>query len=228
MKDNRPIPWGNPSQPRILSRQRAGLVIDLDRCTGCHACSVSCKTEHQVPLGHFRSRVRYLQAPGAQQLSFVPLACMHCQNAACISACEHKAIVRLADGRVHIDQDRCAGSGDCVEACPFGAIYIDAHTDTGKKCDLCLDRTSLGLDPACVNACANGAIQFADLDDPQDPATRYAKERGAQSFKPSAGVDPNVLYVGTAPWMEEAIKTGVQLSLEDGDITYEQAEGTQS
>ncbi len=222
MKDNRPIPWAMPTEPRSLTQRRAGLVIDLDRCTGCHACSVSCKTEHQVPLGGFRNRVRYLQQDGAQQLSFLPLACMHCQNAACIEACSHKAIVRLDDGRVLIDDDKCAGAGDCIEACPYGAIYMNPQTRRADKCDLCLNRTSLGLEPACVNACPNEAIRFGDLDNPEDPVAHYATERGAQPFKAGTGAEPSVLYVGLESWMEPAVNTGVQLAAEDQDIIYEQ------
>lgn len=223
MKDNRPIPWGTPTQGRVLSHQRSGLVIDLDRCTGCHACSVACKTEHQTPLGSFRSRVRYLQAPSAQQLSFLPLACMHCQNAACIDACEHKAVVRLNDGRVQIDDSKCAGAGDCIDACPYGAIYMNPQTERADKCDLCTNRTSLGLEPACVNACANDAIRFGDLDNPQDPVTQYAAARNAKPFKASTGAEPSVLYIGAESWMEDAVNTGVQLSRDDSDITYEQS-----
>lgn len=222
MKDNRPLPWAIPAQSRALTRQRAGLVIDLDRCTGCHACSVTCKTEHQVPLGGFRNRVRYLQAPNAHQLSFLPLACMHCQNAACIAACEHQAIVRLDDGRVQIDDDRCDGAGDCISACPYGAIYMNDQTGRADKCDLCTNRTSLGLDPACTNACPNEAIRFGDLDNPADPVTQYAAERGAKPFKADTGAAPSVLYIGAEKWMEAAVNTGVQLSRDDSDITYEQ------
>ena len=40
---------------------RYGFVIDQDRCIGCHACTVACKEEHQVPLGVFRTWVKYIE-----------------------------------------------------------------------------------------------------------------------------------------------------------------------
>lgn len=217
MKDNRPIPWASTlnSSDRRLSFRHAGLVIDLNRCTGCHACSVACKVEHHVPLGGFRNRVRYLQQPNSHQLSFLPLTCMHCQNATCIKACKHDAILRLEDGRVVIDDGRCDGAGDCIQACPYGAIYLNPQTHRADKCDLCLNRTSLGLEPACVNACPNGAIRYGDL-----VGDLHFNE--AQTFKSSTGAKPSVLYIGAKPWMEAAINTGVQLAPDDSDIIYEQ------
>ena len=56
-----PMPWEPSGKPKKF--KRAGFVIDLRRCVGCHACSVSCKTEHDVALGVFRTRVRYVEQP---------------------------------------------------------------------------------------------------------------------------------------------------------------------
>lgn len=56
--------------------KRAGMVVDLRQWIGCHACSVSCKTGHAVPLGGFRSGVRYLERPDRPTIAFLPLLCM--------------------------------------------------------------------------------------------------------------------------------------------------------
>ena len=85
---------------RSLNKKRVGMVVDLRRCIGCHACSVACKTENEVPLGGFRNRVRYLEQAEVNTLSFLPLLCMHCQDAPCLDACPTQAPTRLADGRV--------------------------------------------------------------------------------------------------------------------------------
>ncbi len=222
MADNRPIPWLNRKTERSLGMKRAGMVVDLRRCIGCHACSVSCKTEHGVPLGGFRTRVRYLQRPDALALAFLPLLCMHCQDAPCLDACPTGAVIRLQDGRVTIDQDRCCGNKACIAACPYGAIYIDPQSGLADKCDLCTHRTSLGMNPACVDACPTEALRFGDLDDPQDPLAQYAAQHGAKAFKEGAETAPSVLYVKHDKWMEDSAKTGVQLSPADEDIIYEQ------
>jgi tetrathionate reductase subunit B len=218
-----PIPWETKNKTeRSLNMKRAGMVIDLRRCTGCHACSVSCKTEHDVPLGDFRNRVRYLEQPEENMLSFLPLMCMHCQDAPCLDACPTTAISRMSDGHVVINQDKCNGNKACITACPYGAIYIESNTGKADKCDMCTHRTSLDMDPACVTSCPTDALRFGDLDNPQDPVSVYAKENNAKAFKEEAGTNPNVLYVAHEKWMEDSAATGIQLSPNDNEIIYEQ------
>ncbi len=223
MTDLPPIPWETErSKERTLSKKRAGMVVDLRRCIGCHACSVSCKAENGVPLGGFRTRVRYLEQPTKETLSFLPLLCMHCQDAPCLEACPTQAVTRLNDERVIIDQDKCCGIKACISACPYGAIYIDPKSGLADKCDMCTHRTSLNMDPACVASCPTQTLRFGDLDDPNDPVTQYAKAHNAKPFKADAGTQPSVLYIEHEPWMEQAAATGVQLSLKDDEIIYEQ------
>ncbi len=216
------IPWENVGPEHRVARARAGMVVDLRRCVGCHACSVACKTEHDVPLGDFRMRVRYHERPDAATIAFVPMLCMHCEDAPCLEACPTEAIARLEDGRVVIDKERCTGNKACQSACPYGAIYIDAETNVAEKCDFCTHRTEVGLDPSCVTACPTSALLFGDLDDEDDPAAKAAAAHGARPFKEEAGTRPTVLYVSHERFMEEKANVGVQLSKDDADIVYEQ------
>lgn len=219
------LPWENVGSQAAEKRGRAGFVVDLRRCVGCHACSVSCKTEHAVPLGGFRTRVRYLERPGHTQLTFLPLLCMQCQDAPCLTACPTEAIRRGEDGRVLIDQERCCGNKACVAACPYGAIYIDPQDQVADKCDFCTQRTEVGLDPACTTVCPTEALRFGDLDDPDGDLARYAAEHGAQPFKEEAGTRPSVLFVGLEEWMEQAAHTGIQPSPDEREIIYDQEPG---
>jgi len=218
-----PIPWeSTKSKQHSLKMKRAGMVVDLRRCIGCHACSIACKTENEVPLGSFRNRVRYLEQPKAETLSFLPLLCMHCQDAPCLDACPTQAPTRLADGRVVINQDKCCGMKACISACPYGAIYTDAKSGRADKCDLCTHRTSLGMEPACVASCPTDALRYGDLGDSDDPLVKYAKEHNAKPFKEDAGTQPSILYVNHEKWMEQTAASGVQLSPEDDEVIYEQ------
>lgn len=219
MSDQLEVPWEQIGQAR--ARQRAGMVVDLHRCIGCHACSVACKTEHSIPLGGFRTRVRYLERPDRPTIAFLPLLCMQCQDAPCLDACPTEAIQRDDDGRVQIDKDRCCGNKACIAACPYQAIYIDQDTGLADKCDFCTHRTEVGLDPACAAACPTEALRFGDLDDAGDPVARYAEARGAEAFKEDAGTRPSVLFVGLEEWMEESAESGIQISPDDDDIVYE-------
>lgn len=218
--DEERLPWEGLSAANARPTRRAGLVVDPRRCVGCHACGVACKAEHDVPLGGFRIRTHYLRRPDRPTHQFIPLMCQHCQEAPCLAACPNDAIQRAADGHVSIDRARCEGAHACVDACPYGAIYIDPQTQQADSCDLCASRRGVGLAPACVEVCPTGALRFGDLDDPQDPAAAYAEERAARAFRPEHGTRPTTVYVGLERWMEEAARA-VQLHPDDNDIVYE-------
>lgn len=100
------LPWERrdpiPKQP--------GLAVELQRCIGCHACSVACKTAHEVPLGTFRMRVRWLQRPDRTQLAFVPLFDPE--------SCDLGEAAR-AFGR----------APECVRACPTAALVYGDRAD---------------------------------------------------------------------------------------------------
>lgn len=222
MSEMEVLPWEKVGPKYRLDYQRAGMLVDLDRCIGCHSCSVSCKTENEVPLGNFRMRVRYLEKPEDKQLAFAPLICMHCADAPCLKACPSKAIRREKDGRVYVDEGRCDLEQECVEACPHGAISINEEKEVAEKCDFCQHRTENGLEPACVSNCPTDALVFGDLDDPGSRISRLAEKKKAKAWKEEAGTDPSVLYVSHERWMEKKANTGVQLDPMDEDVTYEQ------
>lgn len=98
------VPWEGVGGGAALAHARPGVVVDLRRCTGCHACSVACKTEHGVPLGEFRMRVRWLPRPDRPTFAFLPLfdadTCDLGANRghfglapACVAACPTRALV---------------------------------------------------------------------------------------------------------------------------------------
>lgn len=145
------------------------MLIDLGSCSGCRACSVACKAEHRAPLMQFRTRVQTLetgQFPNVRQ-QFVPTLCQHCVDAPCLAACPTSAIVRADSGVIQIDEMRCVGSGDCVPACPYGAIFVDHDDGIAHKCDFCEDRVSTGEEPACVATCPTDALHFGRAEDPE-------------------------------------------------------------
>ncbi|MBM3342807.1 MAG: hypothetical protein FJY56_11955 [Betaproteobacteria bacterium] len=94
------------------------MALDVERCIGCHACSVACKVENNVPLGRFRTKVYHWEHgkfPNVKR-AFLPTLCMQCEDAPCLKPCPTKAINRLADGIVRIDPDKCDHDGSCETA----------------------------------------------------------------------------------------------------------------
>ncbi len=177
---------------------RYGFVIDQRKCIGCHACTVACKEENQVPLGVNRTWVKYIEKgtfPDTRRY-FSVMRCNHCDNAPCVTICPTVALYRRPDGIVDFDGDRCIGCKSCMQACPYDALYIDPETQTAAKCHYCAHRVEVGLEPACVIVCPVQAIVPGDLDDPgiQDRAARGGTADGGA--KAGAGDAAQALLSG--------------------------------
>jgi Fe-S-cluster-containing dehydrogenase component/formate-dependent nitrite reductase membrane component NrfD len=177
---------------------RYGFVIDQTRCIGCHACTVACKEENRVPLGVFRTWVKYVEKgefPNTRR-HFAVLRCNHCDNAPCVTICPTVALYRRPDGIVDFDRDRCIGCKSCMQACPYDALHIDPDTRTAAKCHFCAHRVERGLEPACVIVCPERAILAGDLDDPGSEVARVIAREQVSVRKPEQGTRPKLFYVG--------------------------------
>jgi Fe-S-cluster-containing dehydrogenase component/formate-dependent nitrite reductase membrane component NrfD len=177
---------------------RYGFVIDQDRCIGCHACTVACKDEHQVPVGVFRTWVKYIEKGSFPNVSrhFGVMRCNHCEQAPCIEICPTSALFKRDNGIVDFDNSRCIGCKSCMQACPYDALYIDPATSTAAKCNFCAHRVEANLEPACVVVCPTQAIMTGDLDDPQSRVSRVVATRKVVTRKPHKGTQPKLFYVG--------------------------------
>ena len=178
---------------------RWGSVIDLGACTGCHACTVACETEHGTPLGVSRTRVRVVEVGVWPQVrrDYQINRCHQCETAPCATICPTGALVRRPDGIVDVERSACVGCKACVAACPFDALAMNPATGGVEKCNLCAHRLDVGLAPACVSACPTGAISVGDLRDPRDPVARLAAS-GTQG-RPRLGLRTRLWTIGGSP-----------------------------
>lgn len=174
-----------------------GFIIDNRKCIGCHACTVACKSEHDVPVGVNRTWVKQTEKgefPDTRRL-FSVLRCNHCEDAPCVTICPVEALYTREDGIVDFNNDRCIGCKSCMQACPYDALYIDPNTQTAAKCNYCSPRIDVGLEPACVNVCPEHAIISGDLDNPQSEIATLLSREQVSVRKPEKSTIPNVFYI---------------------------------
>ena len=141
------------------------LFIDAGRCIGCQACVAACR-ECDSHRGLSMISLDYIDA--GHTTAAMPTVCMHCEDpiAPCAEVCPADAILVTADGVVQeAAKERCIGCANCVHACPFGVPKMDYEAKLQHKCNLCYDRTSVGLAPMCATVCPTGALFYGSLED---------------------------------------------------------------
>ncbi len=175
------------------------FVLDQRRCIGCHACTVACKSENEVPLGDFRTWVKYTDVgefPTVRR-HFAVLRCNQCTAAPCVTICPVTALDKRPDGIVDLAKDICIGCKACMQACPYDALHLNEDTGGAEKCHFCAHRVEQGLKPACEIVCPETAIISGDLHDPHSPVSRLLAEvPGATVRRPEQNTGPNVFYLG--------------------------------
>jgi Fe-S-cluster-containing dehydrogenase component/formate-dependent nitrite reductase membrane component NrfD len=182
-----------------------GFAIDLRKCIGCHACTIACKAEHQIPIGVNRCWVKTVEEgafPSTRRF-FFPVLCNQCDAAPCMAICPTRALFKRRDGIVDLHGDVCIGCRACMVACPYDQLFIDPNTHTAEKCNFCANRVENDLLPSCVSVCPTECRIFGDLDDPSSEVARIAQAEGISVRKPEKGTLPKVFYIG-AP--ESAIR----------------------
>lgn len=194
---------------------RYGILLDLNRCTGCMTCVIACKQENFTRPGVWWNRVLELESESLDRIVYFRYACMHCDNPPCVGACPEHAIYKRPDGIVLIDQKKCQGHGECMKACPYGVIDVNPEQDyfsgenlplegieeahrmhpPGKAstCTLCVHRIEQGREPACVEECPSKVMVFGDLDDPNSPIRE--KLWRSEQLLASEGTQPKVSYI---------------------------------
>ena len=201
---------------------KLGIAINKTRCIGCQTCAHACKMQNNVPSGMRWNRVltegcdvedgALGEFPNLGR-GYLPVACQHCENPACLRVCPTGATYKDDKGRVEIDYEKCIGCRMCMAACPYNARVFNWNEPVrdpdfnygdkdvpvrGKgvveKCTLCKERTDRGDEPMCVKCCLAKARIFGDLDDPESEVSRVVRERNATALLPEQGTRPQVRY----------------------------------
>ena len=198
-----------------------GFAIDLRKCIGCHACTIACKAEHDIPIGVNRCWVKTVEQgefPDTSR-SFFPVLCNQCEEAPCVSICPTNALYKRRDGIVDLDGDACIGCRACMVACPYDQLFIDPGTHTAEKCNFCANRVENELLPACVSVCPTECRIFGDLDDPADPINALVQQAPISVRKPEKGTRPRVFYIGADESVLQPEAAARPSTFKEGQVT---------
>jgi formate dehydrogenase beta subunit len=186
-------------------------LVDTSTCIGCKACEVACQEWNDLPpeattdtnsyqtlpatTANFWNLIKFNEHEddGRKSLHWLMRKdqCMHCAEPGCLIACPAPgAIVQYANGIVDFQQDQCIGCGYCITGCPFDIPKFNAGTKRVYKCTLCVDRVSVGLQPACVKACPTSCLQFGTKDAMLEVAGARVAQLKDNGFANAAIYDP--------------------------------------
>ena len=110
-------------------------VVDADRCVGCQSCMFACT--RRLGQGGLDGTCIHVRSAGGIRKGFVVIVCRACPDPSCTRVCPTDALVEREGGGVRLKLDLCIGCYNCVEACPFGAIFWDPGQNKPEVCVYC-------------------------------------------------------------------------------------------
>jgi Fe-S-cluster-containing dehydrogenase component len=153
------------------------FYVDPSRCIGCRSCVTACA---ECDSHRGVSMIYVDDIARSDMIGTVPMVCMHCEEPTCALVCPADAIKRGEDGVVRSAlKPRCIACSNCVLACPFGVPKVHIDLELMMKCDMCYDRTSVGLRPMCATVCPSQALAYV----PREQIARERRETPVNLFR---------------------------------------------
>ena len=151
-----------PSRP-LEAGENYRFHFDMTKCIGCRSCEIACNEQNGNPADIRWRRIGEIEGgeyPDTLR-HYLSMGCNHCLDADCVRGCPVEAYTKdPVTGIVLHSADACIGCQYCVWNCPYSVPQYNAGRGVVGKCDMCHGRLTDGLEPACVNACPEAAIEI--------------------------------------------------------------------
>jgi Fe-S-cluster-containing dehydrogenase component len=182
------------------------LSIDVATCHDCNNCFLACKDEYfendfppysvaQPRHGHRwmdimrKERGQYPKV----DVSYLPVPCMHCDDAPCVEKSQDGAVYKRDDGIVLIDPEKAKDQKDILDTCPYGAIWWNEEKSVPQKCTFCIHLLEEGWkEPRCVQACPTGALRLIHAEESQ--MQKIIESEDLEVYQPQYKTRPRVYY----------------------------------
>jgi len=168
------------------------FLIDTTRCTACRGCQIACKEWHDLPANETKQRGSHQNPPdlnpnnlkivrfnermneaGTVIWNFFPDQCRHCLTPICKDVADQAvpgAMIRDPKTGAVLATEKSAelspeDAQAVIDACPYNIPRLDPKTNRLTKCDMCIDRLSVGMPPMCVKTCPTGTMVFGEREE---------------------------------------------------------------
>ncbi|MFH1487929.1 MAG: 4Fe-4S dicluster domain-containing protein [Pseudomonadota bacterium] len=182
------------------------MIIDVAMCHDCNNCFLACKDEYvnnpwppysEAQPWHGHRWMNILRKERGQypkvDVAYLPVPCMHCDDAPCVKKSNGGAVTKRKDGIVLIDPEKARGRKDIVDSCPYGAIWWNGEKGLPQKCTFCVHMLEEGWQqPRCVQACPTGAMTFVRVEDGE--MKKRVKSENLEVLMPELKTKPRVYY----------------------------------
>ncbi|MFC1823664.1 4Fe-4S dicluster domain-containing protein [Thermodesulfobacteriota bacterium] len=182
------------------------LIIDVEKCEDCNNCFLACKDEFtdndfpgysQAQPKHGHRWINIMRKERGQcpimDVAYLPIPCMHCENASCMAKAKDGAVYRRDDGIVLIDPTKAQGQKGLVDACPYGVIWWNEEKNIPQKCTFCAHLLDDGWKKTrCVQSCPTGALVIVRADDSE--MQRIFESEKLEILYPEHKTKPRVYY----------------------------------
>ena len=188
------------------------LVIDVDKCMDCNNCFLADKdefTDNDFPplsVAQPWSGQRWINIMRKErgqyplvQVAYLPVPCLHCDDAPCINDSPPGTVYKRDDGLVIIDPVKAKGHREIVQTCPYEVIYWNEEAQVPQKCTGCAHLMDEGwTETRCSQVCPTEAIRLLLADDAEMSA--LVASEGLEVLRPDLKDKPRVYYKNLHLW----------------------------